>query len=172
VYQDFKELLSILNDSKVRYLVVGGYAVSVHAQPRATMDLDILIKPDAGNAAAVYTALTKFGAPLEGLGPDDFIERGKFFRMGTPPVMVDILPEIAGVDFDGAWRRRVEVTIDVETGLRAQFISGADLIAAKLAAGRPQYLADVTALNNAKDPKEARRKPKRGKAAAKPPAKP
>ena len=73
------------------------------------MDLDILIKPDAGNAAAVYTALTKFGAPLEGLGPDDFIERGKFFRKGTPPVMVDILPEIAGVDFDGAWRRRVKV---------------------------------------------------------------
>jgi hypothetical protein len=170
VYQDFKELLSILNDSKVRYLVVGGYAVSFHAQPRATMDLDILIKPDAGNAAAVYTALTKFGAPLEGLGPDDFIERGKFFRMGTPPVMVDILPEIAGVDFDGAWQRRVEVMIDVETGLRAQFISGADLIAAKLAAGRPQDLADVNALNEAKGPKEAR--PKRGKAAAKPPAKP
>ncbi|MFZ3328693.1 MAG: DUF6036 family nucleotidyltransferase [Methylocella sp.] len=160
--------MSILNDSKVRYLVVGGYAVSFHAQPRATMDLDILIKPDAGNAAAVYTALTKFGAPLEGLGPDNFIERGKFFRMGTPPVMVDILPEIA----DGAWRRRVEVTIDVETGLRAQFISGADLIAAKLAAGRPQDHADVTALNKAKDPEEARRKPKRGKAATKPPAKP
>ena len=86
--------------------------------------------------------------------------------------MVDILPEIAGVDFDGAWRRRIEVTIDVETGLRAQFISGADLIAAKLAAGRPQDLADVTALNKAKDPKKARRKPKRGKAAAIPPAKP
>jgi hypothetical protein len=60
------------------------------------MVLDILIKPDAGNTAAVYTALTKFGGPLEGLGPDDFIERGKFFRMGTLPVMVDILPEIAG----------------------------------------------------------------------------
>ena len=172
MYQDFKELLSILNDSKVRYLVVGGYAVSFHAQPRATMDLDILIKPDAGNAVAVYTALTKFGAPLDGLGPDDFVERGKFFRMGTPPVMVDILPEIAGVDFDDAWERRVKVTIDVETGLRANFISGADLIAAKLAAGRPQDLADVDALKEAKGPIEARRKPKRGKAAAKPPAKP
>lgn len=107
MYEDFKELLSILNDSKVKYLVEGGYAVSLHAQPRATKDLDILIKPDAKNAAAVYTALTRFGAPLEGLAPDDFIERGKFFRLGTPPVMVDILPEIIGVDFDGAWRRRV-----------------------------------------------------------------
>ncbi len=136
------------------------------------MDLDILIKPDAGNGAAVYTALTKFGVPLDGLGPDDFIERGKFFRMGTPPVMVDILPEIAGVDFDGAWERRVEVMIDVETGLRAQFISGADLIASKLAAGRPQDLADVDALNKAKGRKDARRRPTRGKAPAKPPAKP
>jgi hypothetical protein len=128
MYQDFKELLSILNDSKVKYLVVGGCAVSFHAQPRATKDLDILIKPDAGNAAAVYTALTKFGAPLEGLAPDDFIELGKFFRLGTPPVMVDILPEIIGVDFDGAGQRRVEVTIDAETDLLAQFISDADLM--------------------------------------------
>ena len=53
MYEDFKELLSILNDSKVKYLVVGDYAVSFHAQPRATKDLDILIKPDASNAAAI-----------------------------------------------------------------------------------------------------------------------
>jgi hypothetical protein len=150
MYQDFKELLSILNDNKVKYLVVGGYAVSFHAQPRATKDLDILIKPETGNAAALYAALIEFGAPLEGLKPDDFIEQGKFFRMGTPPVMVDILPEISGVDFDGAWQRRVEGAIDAETGLMAQFISGADLIAAKLAAGRPQDLADVDALRKAK----------------------
>lgn len=102
MYQDFKKLLSTLNDNGVQYLVVGGYAVSFHAQPRATKDLDILIKPVVGNATAFYAALAKFGAPLEGLTPDDFIERGKFFRMGTPPIMVDILPEISGVDFDAA----------------------------------------------------------------------
>lgn len=56
MYPDLKELLSILNDNKVQYLVVGGYAVSFHAQPRATGDLDILIKPDAENAAAGYAA--------------------------------------------------------------------------------------------------------------------
>lgn len=150
MFPDFKELLSILNDNKVKYLVVGGYAVSFHAQPRATKDLDILIKPDTENAAAVYAALIKFGAPVEGLGPEDFIEQGKFFRMGTPPVMVDILPEISGVDFDAAWQRRVAVTIDAQTGLMAEFISDTDLIAAKLAAGRPQDLADVDALKKAK----------------------
>jgi hypothetical protein len=70
--------------------VVGGYAVSFHAQPRATKHLDILIKADVNNAAAVYAALATFGAPLEGLTPENFIEPGKFYRMGSPPLMVDI----------------------------------------------------------------------------------
>jgi len=150
MYQDFKELLSILNDHKVEYLIVGGYAVSFHAQPRATKDLDVLIKPDMANATALYRALEKFGAPLEGLTPGDFIEQGSFFRMGTPPVMLDILPEISGVEFDGAWQKRVEVTIDAKAELKAWFISADDLIAAKLAAGRAQDLADVEALRDAK----------------------
>jgi hypothetical protein len=94
MHNDFKELLSILNAEAVRYLIVGGYAVSLHAQPRATKDLDLFIKADPANAAALYRALAKFGAPLEGLTPQDFAESGSFFRMGTPPVMVDILPDI------------------------------------------------------------------------------
>lgn len=167
MYQDFKELLSTLNDNGVQYLVVGGYAVSFHAQPRATKDLDILIKPVAENAAVLYAALAKFGAPLEGLTPDDFIERGKFFRMGTPPIMVDILPEISGVDFDAAWARRVEVTIDAKTGLKTLFISEEDLIAAKLAAGRRQDFADVDAIHKAKGRSPTSRKPKRGRTAKK-----
>ena len=99
VHRDFKELLSILNDEKVRDLVVGGYAVSLHAQPRATKDLDIFIRPDKRNAAALFRASAKFGAPLGGLKREDFAERGSFFRMGVPPLMVDILPEISGIDF-------------------------------------------------------------------------
>ncbi|MGH6908507.1 MAG: DUF6036 family nucleotidyltransferase [Aestuariivirga sp.] len=150
MYPDLKELLSVLNDNKVQYLIVGGYAVSLYAQPRATKDLDILINPDGKNAAVLYSALKKFGAPIEGLEPEDLIERGKFFRMGTPPVMVDILPEISGIDFDDAWQRRFEATIDAKTELKAHFISDADLITAKLAAGRPQDLADVDAIHKAK----------------------
>jgi hypothetical protein len=83
MHRDFKELLSILNAERVKYLVVGGYAVSLHAQPRATKDLDILIRPDTANAAALFRALAKFGAPLGGLQPDDFAQRGSFFRMGN-----------------------------------------------------------------------------------------
>jgi hypothetical protein len=162
MFPDFKELLSIFNAHSVKYLIVGGYAVSFHAQPRVTKDIDLLIKPDPDNAKAVYAALAEFGAPLEGFTPDDFGERGKFFRMGREPVAVDILPEIAGVDFDRAWERRVEGVIDMASGLTAHFISGADLVAAKLAAGRPQDMADVAALHEAEEsqtPQKAKIKP-------------
>lgn len=149
MYPDFKELLSALNDHRVKYLVVGAYAVSIHAQPRATKDLDILIKVDAENARKVFTALAQFGAPLEGMSAADFAERGPFFRMGREPVSVDILTDIPGVDFDAAWQRRVEGSVDTASGLKANFISAVDLIAAKLAAGRPQDIADVDAIRKA-----------------------
>jgi hypothetical protein len=161
VHPDFNELFAILNAEQVKYLVVGGYAVSLHAQPRATKDLDILIKPDKDNAAALFRALAKFGAPLDGLTLDDFADCSSYFRMGSPPVMVDILPEITGVDFDHAWQQRVMATIDDKTGLQVAFISAADLIAAKEAAGRPQDLADVAALREAQDSSVAGPKPKR-----------
>jgi hypothetical protein len=80
MHRDFIELLSVLNDEKVKYLVVGGYAVSLHAQPRATKDLDVLIKPDRANVAALFRALAKFGAPLQGLTADDFAERGSLWE--------------------------------------------------------------------------------------------
>ena len=144
MYPDFKELLSALNAHQVKYLVVGGYAVSFHARPRATRDLDILIKADPENGRAAFAALGEFGAPLEDLSAQDLIEPGSFYRMGTPPVMVDILPRISGVDFEEAWQRRVSVIVD--DTLTAPFISREDLLAAKIAAGRPQDLADAAAL--------------------------
>ena len=109
MHQDFKELLSAFNAGQVRYLIVGGYAVSFHAQPRATKDLDILIGADAENSKAVFAALAKFGAPIEEMSAKDFAEPDNFFRMGTPPVMVDIMPKISGVEFEEAWRRREEI---------------------------------------------------------------
>src|SRR5262245_28367299 len=121
MYPDFKQLLSALNASSVKYLVVGAYAVSVHAQPRATKHFDILVKPDVDNAKALYTALAQFGAPLERLTFADFVEKGPFFRMGREPVAVDILTEIPGVHFDAAWHRRVEHVVDPASGLSANF---------------------------------------------------
>jgi hypothetical protein len=149
MYPDFKELLCALNAHGVKYLIVGAYAVSIHAQPRATKDLDILVKPDAGNGKAIFAALKEFGAPLQDMTPADFAGSGSFFRMGREPVAVDILSEIPGVDFDAAWDRRSENIIDASSGLKANFISREDLIAAKLASGRPQDVADVSAIRQA-----------------------
>lgn len=145
MFQDFKELLSAFNAHGVKYLIVGGYAVSFHAQPRATKDMDILVGPEPDNARAVHAALKQFGAPVADLSPKDFSDPESFFRMGTPPVMVDIMSRISGVDFESAWQRRVDATID--DGLTVPFISRQDLLAAKISAGRPQDLADAAALN-------------------------
>ncbi|MGI8743427.1 MAG: DUF6036 family nucleotidyltransferase [Bryobacteraceae bacterium] len=146
---DFKELLSVFNSRKIKYLVIGGYAVIVHSQPRATKDLDLLISPDPENANAVYGALAEFGAALEGLTPADFMEPGTFSRMGVPPFMVDILPAVKGVDFESAWERRAD--IEIGSGLSVSVISSSDLIQSKLAAGRPQDLLDVASIREANE---------------------
>src|ERR1700722_10484584 len=151
MYPDFKELLSAFNGHKVKYLIVGGYAVGFHSQPRATKDLDILIRPDEQNAKAVYDALAAFGAPLEGMTPGDFLDSDGFFRMGHAPVMIEILPSIKGIEFDDAWQKRVEIVIDAEVGLTAFMMSREDLITSKLAASRPQDLADVEAIRKAEE---------------------
>ncbi len=149
MFQDFKDLLSAFNAHGVKYLIVGGYAVSFHAQPRATKDINLFIKADASNARATYAALASFGAPLDNIRVEDFAEPSNFIRFGREPRAVDILPGIDGVDFDSAWERRVEGIIETQSGLKANFISDQDLMTAKLAAGRPQDIADVAALRKA-----------------------
>lgn len=149
MYQDYKDLLSAFHSHGVEYLVVGGFAVIYHAQPRFTKDLDLFIKPSAANAESVYAALAGFGAPLQGIHPEDFTDRNNFFRFGRDPKGFDILPEIPGVDFDAAWARRVEIVIDAASGQKANFISAEDLIASKLATGRPQDIADAHAVRQA-----------------------
>ena len=149
MYQDYKDLLSAFHAHGVRYLIVGGYAVIFHAQPRFTKDLDIFIKADPANAQATYAALAGFGASLQDIRPEEFTDRSSFFRFGRDPLGFDILPDLPGVDFDNAWERRVEGVLDAATGFTAFFISKDDLIAAKLASGRPQDLADVSAVQKA-----------------------
>ena len=149
MYQDYKDLLSAFHAHGVRYLIVGGYAVIFHAQPRFTKDIDLFIKADPANAQAIYAALAAFGAPLDGMRAEEFAERGSFFRFGRDPRGFDILPDIPGVDFENAWERRVEGVIDPKVGLMAYFISAPDLIVSKLAAGRPQDLADAEAIRKA-----------------------
>lgn len=144
--QDLKELLSAFNKHGVKYLVVGGYAFGVHAEPRATKNLDLFIRSDELNGAAVYRALTQYGAPLDGLSPRDFID-GSTFQIGQPPARVDILQSIDGLTFDEAWQNRIEGLIDEEVNVNV--ISRNDLIRNKLASGREQDLLDAKKLRAA-----------------------
>jgi len=144
VNSDFSDLLRIFNANRVKYLVIGGYAVVQYAEPRFTKDLDVWISTDTVNAEAVYKSLHEFGAPLENLTAKDFSEEGYFFQMGIPPVRVDILMGIPGAKFEDCWQRRKEVDFD---GLPVSFISKNDLIAAKRASGRPQDLIDADSLS-------------------------
>ena len=146
VNSDFTDLLKTFNDNGVRYLVIGGYAVIQHAEPRFTKDLDLWISTDTSNAAAIFPELRNFGAPLSGMTEADFAEEGYFYQMGVPPVRVDILMGIPGIEFEQAWNRRLEVDFDT---LLVPFISRQDLITAKLASGRPQDLIDAELLSQA-----------------------
>jgi hypothetical protein len=150
---NFCDLLSAFHDCSVRYLIVGGWAVSIHAQPRATQDLDVFVSPAPRNLEAVYEALKQFGAPLANIEKKQFLEPGTFFRIGAPPCQIDIFPEIPGVQFETCWANRMEILLDAEKALSADVISAADLISAKTASGREQDIADVQAIRRAQQQK-------------------
>jgi predicted nucleotidyltransferase len=140
---DFKDLLSALADSNADYLVIGGWAVGFHGEPRYTKDLDLLIGVDPANLTRVASALETFGAPpgiveqVRALTPDEFL------FVGTPPARVDILRSVPGIDFAEAHARREQVTWD---GVSVSIIAFDDLVASKRAAGREKDERDVRAL--------------------------
>ncbi len=145
MFKDQRDIIAAFNARGVKYLVIGGHAVSIHAEPRGTKDLDLFIKADEQNSKAVYAALADFGAPVGGMTPDDFNDKPtSVFQMGVEPSRIDILQGIAGVLFDEAWEYRVEKLIDGSTP--AHVISREHLIQNKLAVGRYQDLADVEKL--------------------------
>ncbi len=140
---DFKELLHLFGVHEVRYLVVGGYAVSHHAQPRFTKDLDLWIEPTTGNAARVAAALHAFGIPLIEVTEVDFSQEGLQFAVGMPPTQLDFLTTVPGLEFARCWPRRELADIN---GISVSYVSKADLVIAKKTAGRAQDLADLEEL--------------------------
>ena len=91
INRDFSDLYAALNAAGARYLLVGGHAVAFHARPRFTKDLDVWVEPTAANAALVFDALEKFGAPLGALRVEDLATAGIIFQIGIPPNRIDIL---------------------------------------------------------------------------------
>jgi hypothetical protein len=122
-----------------------------YSEPRFTKDLDVFIATDQENAKSIYSALKEFGAPLENLSSDDFAREGYFYQMGRPPLRVDIMMSIPGIEFDVAWKNREVVELN---DLKLFFISRSDLIRAKEASGRPQDKIDIEKLKKAEQMKD------------------
>ena len=142
---DFADLLILLADSGVNFLVVGAYALALHGAPRASGDIDVFVRPSPENAQRVYEALTRFGAPLASaqVGATDFAQAGMVYQIGLPPRRIDIMTEISGVSFDEAWASRVMADIG---GHPVAFIGRDALVKNKEASGRPKDIADVARL--------------------------
>lgn len=143
VNPDFRDLFSALNAAGARYLLVGGYAVAFHAEPRFTKDLDVWIEASQPNATRAYEALRAFGAPLGGLSPADLAAPDKVLQIGVPPNRIDIVTSIDAVEFEAAWAGRVETEFGDQ---RIHVIGRADLIVNKRACERPQDLLDLELL--------------------------
>jgi hypothetical protein len=141
------DLLGAFSNSSVEYLVVGGWAVSIHAEPRFTKDLDLLIGESPENLVRAVEALATFGAPPDLVNQARELGSEEFLFFGVPPARVDLLRSIPGVDFADAFTRRVDITWG---DLLVHVISKDDLIAAKRAAGREKDLRDLRLLE--KDP--------------------
>jgi hypothetical protein len=141
--QDFREFIQSLNDSQVRYLVVGGYAVALHGYPRYTKDLDVWVERSPDNAARVVEALEKLGFGSLRLQSSDFMEPDQIIQLGYAPVRVDLMTTLPGVEFDRCYASRVEVEVD---GVVVNFIDLDGLKKSKRASGRLQDLADLEKL--------------------------
>lgn len=140
---DFRDFFRLLGVHAVDYLLVGGYAVAYHGFPRATMDVDVWVAIDPGNARRIVAALEEFGFAGEKLSADLFLEPNQVIRMGLPPMRIEILTSISGVDYADASAHRVETTLD---GVELRVIGLHHLKANKLAAGRAKDLADLEEL--------------------------
>jgi hypothetical protein len=138
----YKELLQLLNEFEVEYLIVGGFAVMKYGEPRYTKDLDLWVHNSSQNSGRIVSALRKFGAPLEndGITEQTFSGKQVVYQIGVAPVRIDILTEITGVKFPDAWNRKVPSTF---FGIPVHFISLDDLVTNKGALGRNIDLKDL-----------------------------
>ncbi len=142
--QDFKDFLSLLNENEVRYLLIGGYAVGYHGYPRATADMDIWIAVDPDTAERMVKVMTGFGFAEGAVARDVFLNKKGLVRMGIPPLRLEVLMGIDGVDFDECYERHVNDTVD---GVDVALISIMDLRQNKKASGRLKDLSDLEHLS-------------------------
>ena len=130
----------MLNDHSVEYLLIGGYAVAYHGYPRATGDMDIWVGMSKGNAQRIVSALKKFGFDVPRLSADTFLDKRKVVRMGVPPIRIEIITTVTGINFAESFASRV---VDELDGVKVNVISLEDLKRNKKASGRHRDLDDL-----------------------------
>jgi len=135
--------LRLLNSENVEYLVVGGYAVAFHGYPRATGDLDIWIETSPVNADRVRRVLREFGFSQELVASAPLSVPDQIIRIGNPPLRIELLTTVSGVDFHTCHRRRETRVLDTTDVF---LISREDLLVNKRAAGRAKDIADLEEL--------------------------
>ena len=146
--EDYKEMLQILLNNEVKFLVVGAYAMGAHGYPRATGDFDIWVEASEVNSRKIYKSLSEFGSPLFDITEKTFTEKGIFFQIGVAPRRIDITTHIDGVVFEEAYRTKE--LIDIEN-LQIPFISKENLIKNKQSTGRKKDRLDVDYLKKKKN---------------------
>ena len=146
--EDYKDMLHALSVERVRFLLVGAYALAAHGYPRATMDIDIWVMPSSQNADAVLRALRRFGAPLHNLTREDLQKDGTIFQIGVSPRRIDIITTASGLQFEDAYGKSLSLNIE---GIELHILSIDDLIQNKRAVGRTKDMADVEALESLKN---------------------
>ena len=142
--RDFREFIQLLNEHEIEYLIVGGYAVALYGYPRFTGDLDVWIRASILNAERIMTALRKFGFESLKISESDFTTPDSIVQLGYPPVRIDILTSLDGVEFESCFASRHRVVFE---GLPINFISIADLKLNKEASGRTRDIDDLENLS-------------------------
>lgn len=144
---DFRDFIQAMNNHEVEYILVGGYAVILHGYRRVTGDMDIWVKRTKDNYVKIALAFAEFHLPLFDMTEQKFleVETTDVFSYGRPPVSIDIITELKGVQFDDAF---AHAQIFNENGLMIRFLHLDNLIQAKKAAGRHKDLDDIEKLTS------------------------
>ena len=150
VPKDYKEFIELLNQAKVKYVIVGGYALAFHNMPRFTGDIDFFIEISADNASRIVETIDKFGFKNIGITQNDFLLKDNIIQLGYPPLRIDIITTLDGVSFKQVWKNKIKGFFGNQ---EIHVISKPDLIKNKTASGRKQDLLDLELLKKAKKKK-------------------
>lgn len=138
--KDFKEFLKLLNENRVKYLLIGGYAVNIHGYPRFTGDIDFWVSNDSDNAKRLHHSLLQFGFDDPDISPESFQKPNALFRMGVVPFRIEIHTSISGVEFEECYQQHELHDFD---GVPVNVIDFNNLIKNKRASGRYKDLDDI-----------------------------